>query len=420
MLDIVKGSTVKFVGFTEGEDPPDNAELLEAGTEYRVADALPPEDAGDEWTYELEVENPDFDDSKRATKTNPRTLTVAVFPEEVEALEAEAEDEAEDEEVEEQQTAAPKTTKKRASKKKAATKKTVTKKKVASKKKAATKKAAAPVEVDEEGGIYDPHTDPELKDMIILSDDEEDQEILTLVNEADDIVELAREQADEAAMSDYRLGGVLYHIKLQKSYKEVNGGEYAVKKGWESFLNKEIGIEYRKGQYLIDIYCKFNKFGIGHEAFATLGWTKASQISRVMTEDNAEDLVALAEDSTVSELKESISESYSHVGATKGTPVKKVTFKFRLVEDSGVTVRALLEQAMQSLGYENESEAFEHVITEWAQDHLDVTAMKKAKSAARKAKTAAKSDAEETKAPAKTSRSAAGRKAASKKTARRK
>jgi len=419
-----QGQEVVFTGFTaESEDEyPDNAELLEEGEVYEVAQVTESED--NETAFLLRAENPEFDPDSRQSKKNPSHILVDVFADEIsgdvpeesdeeeeedEDLEDEEDEDEEDEEDEEEEEPAPRSKKKKSKKKTVSKKKG--KKKASSKKKGkkkASKKLSTRADDEDEEEV-----DPDLKDMIILTEEEEDQEILALVNEADDVVELAQEYAEEAMATDYKLGGILYHVKISKAYKSVNKGAYAGKGGWADFVSNELNLEYRKAQYLVDIYAKFNKYGIGGEKVAELGWTKAAQVSRVMTEDNAAELVELAEESSVEDLKDTVRETYAIKGATPGERVKRITLKYRLAEEAGQIIAEYMNAAAESLGYDNPSEVFQHVITEWAEEHLDVAVTRKAKRTAKKAL----KEADTGKA---TSKKKAKKKAASKKKATKK
>lgn len=420
-----KGQEVVFTGFTAEteEEYPDNAELLEQDEVYEIASVTESDD--NETAYLLRAENPDFDEDKRETKANPSHILVDVFsdeisgdvPESEEEEDEEEEDEGdedegeeeEDEEEDEEEEEEPAPRSKKKTKKKSVSKKKG-KKKAASKKKTkkkSSKKISTRADDEDEEEV-----DPDLRDMIILTEEEEDQEILDLVNESDDVVELAQEYVEEAMATDYKLGGILYHVKISKAYKEANKGAYAGKGGWADFVSNELNLEYRKAQYLVDIYTKFNKYGIGGDKVAELGWTKAAQVSRVMSADNAEELVALAESSSVEDLKDTVRESYAVKGATPGERVKRITLKYRLAEEAGQIIAEYMNAAAETLNLDNPSEVFQHVVTEWAEEHLDV---KDTRSAKRKAKKLLKEQAEiEAKSKSKKKR-ASKKKAASKK-----
>ena len=100
---IIKGSTVTFTGFVgAANERPENAALLEEGKTYVVGDIS--DDDGNEVAYFLEAANPDFDDTKRASKLkNPKTKLVDVFVDEIELVAAEEQEELDLEGEEEQE-----------------------------------------------------------------------------------------------------------------------------------------------------------------------------------------------------------------------------------------------------------------------------------------------------------------------------
>jgi len=227
----------------------------------------------------------------------------------------------------------------------------------------------------------------------------EDEEITALVEGAESVLELAEELVEEGAELDYKLGGVLYHVRLSKEYQSLDA-RYAENGGFGLYVKERLNVEYRKAMYLIDIYYKFNLFGIDAEKVKEIGWTKASKIAAVMSEDNAEELVELAEKSTVADLQDTIKEDYVEKGGSKtaGEKKKRVTFKFRLFEDQASLVTEVLNTVAKDMGVKDLSAAFEHIVAEWAAENLNLKPAAKAKTAAKPAAKAA--------APAKKTRKA--------------
>lgn len=363
---IKAGTKVVFKGY--GEDVPEADRVFTEGETYEVVEV----DADND-SVSVEIPNPNFNPKKKASTANPEMVLMDMFEEEfelatakpakaaakpaakagrtVKAAEAEAEDETVDDDSEE---AAPPASKARAGKAAAPAAKAKTK--------AAPPKAAAKTKAKVEDA------EGEEEDDAIEELEQEDEEILKLVQDSEDLLELAQEMAEESAAQDYKLGGILYHIRLSKVYQSLNE-EYAKKGGFGLYVKERLNVEYRKAMYLIDIYFKFNKYGIDAAKVAALGWTKASKIAAVMTDDNAEELVELAEETSVSDLSENIKANYKEVGATKGDKKKIITFKFRLFEDAAEAVRVAIESAKASLGFDSDNDAFEYIITEWATEH---------------------------------------------------
>jgi hypothetical protein len=408
------GSEVRFKGYAE--DTAEADQLLEEGEVYKVIEVNDKEKSA-----AVEIPNPDFNPKKKVTEENSETLIVDVFFDEIELADedgddeeeapkskgkakadtkskakSKAKDEDEDEDDEgtdsddddgddddaddvDEEEEAPK------AKKGAAKGKTETKAKPAAKgkEKTATKgKDKAKTKTESKKSKDDEEEADKYGD---LSEDQEDKEILSLIEDADDLVELAKEVVEENASSEYRLGGILFHLRRDKAYEKLDKryaakGSFGVPSGFQVFINEELGLDYRKAMYLVDIYYKFSKYGIDASKVAEIGWTKASKIAAVMTEDNADDLVELAEGSSVTELSESIKETYVDASENKGGKEtrRKVQFKFKLFEDQASAVEEILNAAAESLSMKPD-DVFEHIVTEWAAENgVSVKAGKKA------------------------------------------
>ena len=356
------GQAVTFLGY--GEDVPEHEQVLTEGETYAIVEVNPEEEM-----VAFEVENPEYNPKKKVSEDNPKTVVVEVFFDEVAEVEQEEE----------------KPAKKAAAKapaKKAATK--------APAKKAAGKSVAkkAPAKVKEEKA-------EESDDLAPLEN--EDEDIVALVEGSENILELASELVEEGAELDYRLGGVLYHVRMSKEFQSLDD-RYKENGGFGLYVKEHLNIEYRKAMYLIDIYYKFNLYGIAADKVKEIGWTKAAKIAAVMTDDNAEDLVELAEQNTVADLQDTIKEQYV-AGKGEGTEKKKrVTFKFRLFEENATVVTEILEEAAQTLGTKDLAAVFEHIVTEWGAEYLNTKPKKSAKApakAAAKAPAKAKKQVEE-------------------------
>lgn len=395
-MNVKKGSFIVFNGYSE--EPEDGQALLTEGEQYEVVEVN-----AKEKSVVVRVDNPDFNAKKKESEENPKTILLDIFEEEFTPAEAEEKpakgktapakaaakpaargkakaEEAEDEGEEEEEQ---KPAKAKPAAKKAAPAKAAAKGKPAAKAKPAKAKK-------EEAEDSDPYGD--------LDEESEDAEIVGLVNEAEDILELARETAEEASAVEYKLGGILFHVRKTGAFKELDD-RYKEKGGFGLYVLEQLNVEYRKAMYLIDIYYKWNKFGLDAAKVAAIGWAKAAKIAAVMTEDTAEELVELAENNTVADLVENIKTSYKEVGGTKGEKKTLKLFKFKLFEDQAAGVETVLNAVASSMGFTKLDQAFEHIIMEWATEHDVAVEEPKAKA---KDKAPAKS-APAKKAPAKAS-----------------
>lgn len=381
------GDVVIFKGYED--DVPEAERLLVAGQQYTLSEINE-----DGESVAVEIPNPDFNAKKKESEDNSKVLIVDVFFDEVElapeeepepatkpaargrakaapAPAAVADDEEADDEEGDEEEAAPAPSRGRA---KATAAKPAAKPAVKTTAKAPAKttaaKAATKVPAKGKGKLAAKATAPVEEDKYPALA-EEDADMLAIIDGADDLLELANELCDDAEALNYKLGGVLYHLRLNKAYVAIDK-KYAEQGGWQKCIEEQLpGVGYRKAMNLIDIYYMFNLHGIDPAKVQELGWTKCSRIASVMTEDNAEELLTLAEENSVSDLNDNIRESYSKT-ATEGSGTekrKKILFKFGLWQDQAEAVKEILESTASRLGLKKLDDAFEHIIVEWAAEH---------------------------------------------------
>lgn len=394
--EIQEGDEVRFLGYAE--DTPDDQKTLTEGKIYPVVGFLEPDPENDEPGGDpiVRIPNPSFDPKKKEhPEKNAKTIDVQVFADEVEVVTSEEQGEPEQEEdgteegteedlPEEDEEEAPpaakkgkaKTEAKAAGKTKTAPAKAETKaaaKKVAAKGKAAkgkdstkgkTKdKAKAKAETDEEKDEV-----PELEN--------EDADVLAIVEGTDNLIEAAQDLDDKVAQNEYTIGGLLYHIKKDKLHHEILGEDekplYAGKGGWAEFLVDHFKMEYRKAQWLLEIYVHFTIAGIENpaEIVAQIGYTKAKTIAKELTKDDAniDDLIELAQNNSAADLSIAIKSS-EHVGGTKGEKKSKMTLRFRFYEDEAKTMDQILKAAAEQFGVDDIGQAMLQIATEWADEH---------------------------------------------------
>lgn len=362
--EIVIGSQVKFLGYPD--DTPDEERVLEAGGVYEVVGFTEPE-GEDEANLLLQLPNPDFNPKKKENaETNPKNFEVEVFAEEVELVADEAEEAAAEEVAAPAPAPAPAKGKPaaKAAPAKAAPAKAAPAKAAPAKGKGKAAEAAEQAEAEPEVDILD----------AVLEN--EDPEVVALVQGSEDLIATAQELDAQAATTEYQLGGILYHIRRDKLYTQVDGGEaYAENGGFEKFLQEFFNIEYRKAMYLIKIYVAFQSAGIEDAAtkVAAMGWSKAAKIAPLMLKGEAvdqtpEQLVDLAAESTLSDLSEAIKDS-QRVGGSPGTVVKRVTLRLRYLEEDGAAVENILNAAKDQLGCKDIAGALLQIVTEWSAEH---------------------------------------------------
>ncbi len=195
----------------------------------------------------------------------------------------------------------------------------------------------------------------------------EDADVLALVNGEENLIDVARDLEADIESKNYTLGGVLFHIHKDGSYKELDDGAYAEDKGFEAFVETYFNFGYRKAMNLIQIYTNFTKAGIENpaEVVAQLGWTKASKIAPTLTAETAVDLIELASTNTVKSLSEAIQTQNVSVGGTPGEKKAKTIIKLVYFEDEGASIAAALASVKETQGLKSIEEAFAFIVAEF-------------------------------------------------------
>ena len=83
------------------------------------------------------------------------------------------------------------------------------------------------------------------------------------------------------------------------------------------------------------------------------------------------ELVEEAKTTSIRELKEKLQASNVEAGLRN----KQISFLFKLYADQANLVRDIITQVQQEFGYENPNQAFEHIVTEWASEHLNTSGL---------------------------------------------
>lgn len=167
---------------------------------------------------------------------------------------------------------------------------------------------------------------------------------------------------DNIDQTYFRLGGVL---------SVIQGGGWYMEKGFDnfrSFVESECGMAYRKSMYLIQIYNGLVESGIAWDKVGHLGWTKLKDLAGILTKENVDEWVGIAENMTVLQLQEHIKASTA--GVTKGSNADKAketeskkttTITFKVHEDQKQTIREALDKAKHEAGTDVDTVALENI-----------------------------------------------------------
>ena len=182
-----------------------------------------------------------------------------------------------------------------------------------------------------------------------------------------DALTAAKQLVQQQEETYFALGGVLNHIYTEGTFKLAG---YEGKRGFETYVETELGVAYRKAMYLIGIYTYFRSLGVDEKRLAEIGWSKAKELVGVATPETFDDYVNFAADHSREELKAHIASGSTSAGdGTASTQVEKKRFTFVLHGDAAVGVERALGAAQAEIEGEPANKlsmAFEMIVTEWA------------------------------------------------------
>lgn len=159
----------------------------------------------------------------------------------------------------------------------------------------------------------------------------------------------------------FRLGGVLAIIQnegwfMDKAYEN-----------FKAYVEAELPtLGYRKVMYLIQIYNGLVASGVQWEQVKHLGWTKLKELSPILSQENVDEWVALAETLTVLQLQDHIKAATAAPSSdgktTDDADAKKVTtMTFKVHTDQKEIVREALDKAKHDIGTEFDTVALESI-----------------------------------------------------------
>ena len=171
-------------------------------------------------------------------------------------------------------------------------------------------------------------------------------------------VHLAGSLVAQGELTYFRLGGVFSLIQGNKWYVP-----YA---SFREYVEREHGMHYRKAMYIISIYNDMTSANIPWSKVQHLGWTKMSILSPILTGDNVDEWITLAENKTAGNLAEFVKTAKKTEGkspplsdASAASVISSKTFQ--LHEDQKATVEAALAKACEESGTDVATVALEYM-----------------------------------------------------------
>jgi hypothetical protein len=164
---------------------------------------------------------------------------------------------------------------------------------------------------------------------------------------------------DTVSSNYVKLGGVLAVIRDNGWWE----GDY---KTFSECLEKQFGLQYRKGAYLIQTYENLIQSGVAWADVKDLGWSKLRVVSSVLTKENVEEWVAKALPLTVLQLYDVVREFKSQTLETTGVAPEDIestttSISFKVHQDQKETIKQAVEKARKEAGTEYDAVALEAI-----------------------------------------------------------
>lgn len=173
----------------------------------------------------------------------------------------------------------------------------------------------------------------------------------------------SREKAEELAHSivdmdnanDFQLGGVFSVIQANNWFEGH--------KNFKSYVEEVYGIRYQKAIYCMTVYKKLVNEGISWDDVKSIGWTKLSIITPVITKENVSYWVGIAGSINCDSLRAKVKAAQSGEVISEDTPVTTeiVKMAFTVHLDQKETIRAALEKAKAEVNTEFDTVALENI-----------------------------------------------------------
>lgn len=136
-------------------------------------------------------------------------------------------------------------------------------------------------------------------------------------------------------------------LDLAKGLSEIYHKEYYVDWGYktfESYVIGELDYSYRKAKYLVEVWDHVKNTELDISRIEAVGWTKMSNIARIMNDDNAELWLEKAEKLTVRDLNVEVKQVID--SSIPDTRPKVTYMKFRLDSvDASIINEAITESS---------------------------------------------------------------------------
>jgi len=138
-------------------------------------------------------------------------------------------------------------------------------------------------------------------------------------------------------------------------------------KDFEEYITTELGMQYRKAMYFVDIWEKVKALNLSKPTVEKLGWAKMKDLVRVINEENAQEWIEKAEKMSSRELTEAV--KVTKRKDLSGVEVPTITtWRLKMSEAEANVITEAVEEAKKLLNTDNTVVALEMICQDWMAD----------------------------------------------------
>lgn len=170
--------------------------------------------------------------------------------------------------------------------------------------------------------------------------------------------------SEQTEVTMFKLGGVLSVIQANSWFEP-----YA---SFREFVEKEHGMHYRKAMYWVGIYNALAAAKVTWTKVKGLGWTKLKELAQVITEENQDQWIEIAQNSNTLTLIETVKKHLAKDApkAIEDQTTKTVTTKtFKVHDDQKATIDAAIAKAKDQSSTTVDTVALEYICIDFLAGH---------------------------------------------------
>ena len=181
---------------------------------------------------------------------------------------------------------------------------------------------------------------------------------LTTSEQCREAILVARDRVDSGYMD---LSKLLHQAYYKEFYVEWGHEDF------RSYCDAELGTDYRKAMYLVDIWDKVRKLNLPLKEVEAIGWSKMKEVAAVIDEKNAKEWLTKAKEMSARDLQEAVRLVRKSDGTLGDTVPKITTMSLKMSESEAGIILDAIEEAKKLCENDNPVVALGMICQDWSE-----------------------------------------------------